>query len=306
MIPVTVIGGYLGAGKTTLVNHLLRHADGRRLAVLINEFGALPIDADLIEGQDGDILTIAGGCICCSFGNDLVGALRDLTQLDPVPDQIVIEASGVAIPSAIAASVSLLPDYQLNAVVVLADVENVQARAEDPYLGDTILRQLQDADLVLTTKSDLVSDSTVSEVKLWLEGEAPRASVIAISQGRVSVDLVLGPYGNMPRAEPTQHADALFDSQVIEMSGSMHVSGLADALTQKDFGLHRAKGFLRDADGSVQLVQLVGKRIQVSRHQGPAPHLAIVLIGPRGRIDMDGLRNLFAELRVSSDEHDNR
>ncbi len=75
-LPVTVIGGYLGAGKTTLVNHLLRHARGRRIAVAVNEFGALPIDQDLILGADGDVLTLAGGCVCCSFGDDLATGLR--------------------------------------------------------------------------------------------------------------------------------------------------------------------------------------------------------------------------------------
>ena len=75
---LTIIGGYLGAGKTTLVNHLLREAGGLRLAVLVNEFGALPIDSDLIEGRDGNVLSIAGGCVCCSYGNDLVLTLQEL------------------------------------------------------------------------------------------------------------------------------------------------------------------------------------------------------------------------------------
>ena len=82
-LPVTLIGGYLGAGKTTLVNHLLHHADGRRLAVLVNEFGDLPIDADLIEARDGNLISIAGGCICCSFGSDLVAALLNIKQREP-------------------------------------------------------------------------------------------------------------------------------------------------------------------------------------------------------------------------------
>ncbi|MDA0225683.1 MAG: GTP-binding protein, partial [Proteobacteria bacterium] len=69
-LPLTIIGGYLGAGKTTLVNHLLRNAEGRRLAVLVNDFGDLPIDADLIASRDGNLLAIAGGCVCCSFGSD--------------------------------------------------------------------------------------------------------------------------------------------------------------------------------------------------------------------------------------------
>jgi G3E family GTPase len=93
-IPVTVIGGYLGAGKTTVVNHLLRHAAGRRIAILVNEFGDLPIDQDLIEAEGEDMIAISGGCICCSFGSDLTAALIKLSELTPTPDHVVIEASG--------------------------------------------------------------------------------------------------------------------------------------------------------------------------------------------------------------------
>jgi len=91
-LPVTVIGGYLGAGKTTLINHLLRTANGMRLAVLVNEFGALSIDEDLIEAEQDDIISIAGGCICCSFGDDLSAALMDICAFKPPPDHILIEA----------------------------------------------------------------------------------------------------------------------------------------------------------------------------------------------------------------------
>jgi hypothetical protein len=91
VIPTLILGGYLGAGKTTLVNHLLRHANGRRIAVMVNDFGELTIDADLIEGADGKVLALAGGCVCCSFGSDLVGALQDVSRRDPPPDLILIE-----------------------------------------------------------------------------------------------------------------------------------------------------------------------------------------------------------------------
>ncbi|MEC8387162.1 MAG: GTP-binding protein, partial [Pseudomonadota bacterium] len=86
-IPATVIGGYLGAGKTTLVNHLLRTANGLRLAVLVNEFGALPIDDDLIIAREDNLISLAGGCVCCSFGSDLMAALMDLSQLSPPPER---------------------------------------------------------------------------------------------------------------------------------------------------------------------------------------------------------------------------
>ena len=89
-LPVTIIGGYLGAGKTTLVNQMLRQADGQKLAILVNEFGELPIDADLIESRDENVINIAGGCVCCSYGSDLIEALQALelhptTGIAPAP-----------------------------------------------------------------------------------------------------------------------------------------------------------------------------------------------------------------------------
>ena len=249
MIPVTTIGGYLGAGKTTLVNQLLRQANGRRLAVLVNEFGALPIDADLIEAQDGDMISIAGGCICCSFGNDLIGALRDLAQLSPAPDHILIEASGVAIPSGIAASVSRLPEYERGAVVVLADVETIEAQAQDAYLGDTILRQLSDADLVLATKGDLVAEGKQSGALSWLQEQAPRAGVVAVTNGQVSLDVVLGPRAGFDETVSAGHADALFRSRVVDAPNPVDVKAVAARLTSEEFGLVRAKGFLQGEDG---------------------------------------------------------
>ena len=101
-IPVTVIGGYLGAGKTTLVNHLLRNANGLRIAVLVNDFGALQIDADLIEAADGDTISLANGCICCSLAGGLVEAMLGILDRPQPPEWVVIETSGVSDPVAAA------------------------------------------------------------------------------------------------------------------------------------------------------------------------------------------------------------
>ncbi|MDI1263786.1 MAG: GTP-binding protein, partial [bacterium] len=137
-IPVTLIGGYLGAGKTTLVNSLLRNANGRRLAVLVNEFGSLPIDGDLITARDGNLISISGGCICCSFGSDLVAALVDMTARGQLIDHLLIETSGVALPGSIVQSIGLLPGLALDGVIVLADAETIEERARDRYMGDTV------------------------------------------------------------------------------------------------------------------------------------------------------------------------
>src|SRR5262249_48955251 len=141
-IPVTLIGGYLGAGKTTLVNHLLRCSGGRKLAVLVNEFGDLPIDGDLIEAREENLITIAGGCICCSFGSDLVAALMALRTRAPAIDHIIIETSGIALPGSVVQATALLPHLSIDGVIVIADSETIEERSHDRYMSDTGFRQL--------------------------------------------------------------------------------------------------------------------------------------------------------------------
>src|ERR1700734_2577756 len=190
--PVTLIGGYLGAGKTTLVNHLLRTAGGRRLAVLVNEFGALPIDADLIVARDDNLISISGGCICCSFGSDLVAALIDLKQRGNAIDHLLIETSGVALPESIVQSLALLPGLVLDGVIVLADAETIEARGGDRYMSDTVLGQLAHADIVLLNKTDLVSQERADTILKWLAATVPGARVLPVRNANTPLDVIIG------------------------------------------------------------------------------------------------------------------
>ena len=191
-VPVTVIGGYLGAGKTTLINHLLCTANGVRLAVLVNEFGALSIDEDLIEAEDGNIISIAGGCICCSFGDDLSAALMDICAFKPPPDHILIEASGVAIPAVIDNSLTVLAGGQSNGIVVLVDAETVEAAFEDIYIGDAVQRQLAEADLLIVNKLDLIECAEQIFLEDWLTQKAPLARQVPAKHAKVPLDAMLG------------------------------------------------------------------------------------------------------------------
>lgn len=294
-LPVTIIGGYLGAGKTTLVNHLLRTANGRKLAVLVNEFGALPIDEDLIEAQGDDLISIAGGCICCSFGSDLSAALMDLAKLDVQPDQVVIECSGVAIPSAIAASVRLLSGFVPDGTVVLVDAETIRAAADDAYIGDTITRQLGDADLVVVNKTDLVDDDALAPLSDWLAGLAPRARVLPAEQGKAPLDIVLGLGADAPPcARPgTGHADALFDSIALPCDAPLDGARLADSLTQPEMHIVRAKGFFDAPCGTRKALHIVGKRWEITDAPENAP-LGIVCIGLKGQFSAGTIRQTVA------------
>jgi len=285
-LPITIVGGYLGAGKTTLVNHLLRHADGLRLAILVNEFGALPIDEDLIEAQDDDIISIAGGCVCCSYGNDLTLALIELAALDPPPDHVVLEASGVALPGAIAASTSLLQGFALDGIVVLTNAETIQDQARDPYVGDTIERQLNDADLIILNKTDLVSDDEGTRTKRWLSEQAKDAEIVEARHGALPSAIVLQSFATQDRvrSQRADHQSAGFVTRTKVLDHPVDADQLAETLADPSLALIRAKGFVKASDGTTKAIQIVGRRWAVSEAADDM-NLGIVLIGHEPTFD---------------------
>ena len=295
-LPVTVVGGYLGAGKTTLVNSLLRQADGRRLAVMVNEFGALPIDASLVEAADDRIVSLTGGCVCCSYGEDLVSSLVMLAALEPRPDHVLLEASGVAFPGAIAGTVGLLQDFALDGAVVLADAETVRGRAGDRYLGSTVRRQLAEADLILLNKCDLAGDAVA--VEAWLGETAPGARVVRTVRSDAPIDIVLGAWTGrtaLPAAGgPFDHTDG-YATAALDPPEGAEPEALARILADPAHGLLRAKGFLRRPGAGTAAIQTVGNRWTVSDAPPDAP-TGLVCIGLEERTDFATLRRAVRSL----------
>lgn len=291
-VPVTVVGGYLGAGKTTLVNALLRQANGLRLAVLVNDFGALPIDADLIEAQEGNVVSIAGGCVCCSYGSDLIAALMQLATLSPRVDHVLIETSGVALPGQVASALTLLSGFALDAVVTLVDAGNVRAQAADVYLADTITRQLADAHLVILNKCDLVDAGLQAELEAWIAAQALQAGLVTARQGAVPLAIVLGrrlarhgaPHGHAHRLGHAHGGD--YVSQVLDVREVRDVTALAAALQTPELGLLRAKGIVRGPDGAAYVVQLAGRHTSITPARADQVPKGLVIIGLAGRADL--------------------
>lgn len=188
-IPATVLGGYLGAGKTTLVNRLLRAPGGRRIGVLVNDIGEVSIDAALITDATDDLVTLANGCICCTLSDGFAAALDPLRGL-PL-DALVVECSGVADPHAVAAHVQT-PGFTLAGVVVLADASTLAAKAADRYVGTTITRQLAAADLVVLNKADLVDGVAARTAAVVVGRAAPGTPVLTAVDADVAAEVVLG------------------------------------------------------------------------------------------------------------------
>ena len=300
LVPVTVVAGYLGAGKTTLINELLSQDHGRRLAVLVNDFGAVNVDAALITEHRGQTVSLKNGCVCCSIADELGDALDHVLGLEPAPDQIVIEASGVADPANVAAYGRGWPGCRLDAVVVLADAETVRARSRDQFVGELAIRQLRRADIVMATKCDLVTESELAAVMCWLAETASGAPILVRRAGQLDPELILEaarpidrPSRQQPHA-PSGQATAAFDSVILEVDGTLDRDRVEAALRCWPESVLRVKGVLRlsGPSGGLHVVHGVGRRWSIE----PAPdgfdavHSGkLVVIGLPGTLHQDDL-----------------
>lgn len=264
-IPFTVIGGFLGAGKTTLLNRLLAGAANRRLGVLVNDFGALDIDSQLVAEHGGDTMALANGCLCCTIGDSLVTTLLALLGRPERLDHIVVEASGVADPGRIADLAVLEPRLARDGVVVVVDGGDVRQRASDRRVGDTVLRQLKAADLLVLNKVDLAEDP--SALRTWLAKQST-APVVEARHGDVPPALLFG----LDRHGASQSAGGPenFRSWSYSWPGPVDRAALLAMLDGVRGDILRAKGIVRFADSINRrsIVHMIGRRIEIAE-DGP-------------------------------------
>ncbi|MGH2898820.1 MAG: CobW family GTP-binding protein, partial [Solirubrobacteraceae bacterium] len=306
-IALTVIGGFLGAGKTTLLNRLLREAGDRRLAVLVNDFGAINIDAELVQSRDGQMVRLENGCICCGVSGDFIGELALLRDGPEPPEHVVVEASGIADPGQIV-MLGDMPGYRRDAAVVLADAETVRARAADAATGHHVMGQLRAADLLVLNKTDLVTTADAAATRAWLRGLAgPSTAIVETSHGAVPADVVLGARprsGEFSHAGHDDHDDHHhpdFGTWSWTAADPVSGAGLVEALTALPDGIVRAKGLLhlREDPANRYVLQLVGRRfsIEADRGWGDEPAASrIVVIGLPGSVDAAALAVTFGGL----------
>ena len=301
-VPLTVIGGFLGAGKTTLLNALLAQAHGRRIAVLVNDFGDLQIDAALIAQRSATTIGLRNGCVCCSLAGGLVNALSEVLALDPRPDHVVVEASGVSDPRRIAQVARTGAGFSPEATLVVVAADQIQTLAGDRYVGDTVIEQLAAADLLVLNKVDLVDALRRQQVREWLTTHAPHATLIEACSGKVGIEIALGPMassGLFDGVNKNDHSDR-FAAHVFRCTTPLSETKLRQVLDQLPRSLLRLKGFVRlnSSPQRLRLVQGVGRRWAISEVDSNIDRKgsALVVIGVKAQLDGDdltGIRELF-------------
>ncbi|MDA7966039.1 CobW family GTP-binding protein [Ruegeria sp.] len=277
-LPLTVIGGYLGAGKTTLINRVLSATHGRRLMVLVNDFGAINIDADLLESAEEDTLTLTNGCVCCTMGGDLFMAMADVLDRNPRPDHLLIEASGVADPQKIANAALAEPDMRYGGIVTVVDGRNFSTLTQDSLIGPQVRGQIACADLLYVSKTD------GQEAAPALQAINPEA--VLADPPTAPIETLLQEFGQTfeARGKPASHpAYTHWTGGGVRMFGR---DRLAKLLQQRPDGLVRVKGFVRGDDGIGWLVQVVGRDIDLSRTAQP-DKTQLVAIGPSARVNRE-------------------
>ncbi|MBE0453097.1 cobalamin biosynthesis protein CobW [Roseovarius autotrophicus] len=334
-VPVTVVTGFLGAGKTTLISHLIRAGTGRRLAVVVNEFGTLGVDGEILKScaipdcPAENVVELANGCICCTVADDFIPTISGLLALEPRPDHILIETSGLALPKPLLRAFDwpeIRSRVTVDGVIALADAEAVaagrfaadpaaieaQRAADDSLDHDTPLAevfedQIACADLVVLTKPDLAGAGGVAKARAVIAAEAPRRlPVIEAIEGRVDPALLLGLNAAAESdlaARPSHHDGADdhehddFETLVLDLGEVADLPALAgriEALAQTE-DILRVKGHVAVAGKPLRaLVQAVGARV---RHQFDRPWQAgetrltrLVIIAEHGRLDPATIR----------------
>jgi len=292
-IPATVITGFLGAGKTTLVRHLLTNANGRRIAVIVNEFGSLGIDGELLKScgiedcADDDIVELANGCICCTVADDFLPTMEALINRDDPPEHVVIETSGLALPKPLLKAFdwpAVRSRMTVDGVIAVVDGPAVAAgrfaddpeavaaqRADDPSLDhDSPLAELYEdqlnaADLVVLNKTDLLEQSNLSSLKAKIAGATPRAvKLVEAREGAVDPAVVLGlaaaaedDLANRPshHDDDDDHEHDDFDTFVLALPEIAEPAAFVEMLGEvaAAHDILRMKGFVAVTDKAMRL-----------------------------------------------------
>ncbi|THA63527.1 GTP-binding protein [Streptomyces sp. A0958] len=323
-IPVVVLAGFLGSGKTTLLNHLLRHRAGNRIGVVVNDFGAIEIDAMTVSGQVGSTVSLGGGCLCCAVdASELDTYLETLTRPAARLDVIVIEASGLAEPQELVRMVlaSDNPHIVYGGLVEVVDAAEFEAtRQRHPEID----RHLAVADLVVLNKTDRAGDEECARVRQAVTDSGSTAAVVPATYGRIDPQLLFDPALRPDGAEKARqltfedlyleeraeedgdghgaHLHTAYESVDFTSDAPMDPRRLMDFLDSRPEGLYRIKGYVdfgAGDPGNAYGVHAVGRFLRFTPRpwtRGEPKRTQLVLIG--SGIDAPALRKELESCRA--------
>ena len=280
-IPLTLISGYLGTGKTTLINNLLRTTK-KRIALLVNDFGDVNIDESLIEARTETVMSIAGGCVCCSYGNELIETLESMSSSEFLPDHIVLEASGIALPSKIIQTISLIKFLSFHGTVLLTDASRLQAQLDDVYISDTIGLQIEQHDLLVLNKTDLLAEDELSNcidtVSKRFEIRKFLKTVNAyIEEKDMLLDFGPGEKDKSDKIKLEKKQVHGFISSTIKIAGTINANALSTLLRDPIYNIERAKGFFKNKKGEVCTIQYDGFTLKIEKTQNEKEPVFVVI-----------------------------
>jgi len=301
-LPLTILTGFLGTGKTTLVNRLLEHAEGRRILVLVNDFGAINIDEKLIADRTAGTLTLSNGCACCSLAGDLARKLRDITSGEVRPDVIVLEASGLSDPHGLAQVAATNAQIRIDGIVTVLDAEAVRAQYDAPATAELVRQQLAGADLLVLNKLDLLAPAQQQATRDWLDGIVQGRPVVPAVRADVPTSLLLD-IGRTEPVAPAGPADHLqyFESVSVQCTGRLDRARVRTLLTDLHPSVVRVKGLLALADDAQKqtVFQRVGKRWSFERGAPVQVTVSsLVVIAARGALSQQTLQLQLEACRV--------
>ena len=301
-VPILLVTGFLGAGKTTVVNHLLAHAEGRRIAAVVNDFGAINIDAELIAGASDGVVSLANGCICCSLEGDLLRTLSALLRRDPRPDHIVIETSGVADPADIVRNLMdpvILREAPLETVLCVMD-----ATAPPAALDDALQRsQLRVADIVALSKLDLAEEGAGARMREAIRAQRVPAVVVDANRGEIPSALLFPAHVDRtptPRAPgPKRPAEDRFETLSWTSDKPVALPRFQQAIHRLAPKLARAKGLFETVEqpGRMTIFQFAAGRATLAPGDALAPSVPrtrIVFIAELGVLEKSELDQIMA------------
>jgi G3E family GTPase len=299
MVPVTLVTGFLGAGKTTLLSRVLRDPQGLRFAVLVNDFGSINIDAELLRESGEEIVALQNGCICCSLSQGLQATVASVLRRPDPPDRMLIEASGIADPFEIAATLAdpeLRPYAPLDGIVTVVDAERMTD--PDPQIVPLAARQVACAGLILLNKIDLPRDGCAA-ARSWLRSVARDVPIVETRNADVPLSTLLGVGATV--AGPVPAAAALsFESTTFTCTTPIPIRRVHAALGALPPGVVRAKGVVNLVEKPAHrcILQCAAGQATLTVGQpwdGEEPATRLVFIGLPGSFDAGWIRTRFGE-----------